>query len=84
LANDVNGVGDIIAVALAENELIPISVNASGDVANDISGMPILSKDGKYVYFSSLATNLVGPTSPMTRSYIKNIENKEIHIFSLS
>lgn len=56
---DTNGVGDIFVRDLINGTTTRVSVSSSGVEANDRSTGTALSGDGRFVAFSSLATNLV-------------------------
>jgi Tol biopolymer transport system component len=54
----------VTAIALAANaKTTLVSVSSSGEAANDASGNPALSGDGRFVAFASFATNL-DPSAP--------------------
>lgn len=63
-----------------------VSTNALGFNADGFCGSPRLSPDGKYVVFSSLASNLVpgvNPTGTESYTYIKNLSTGAIECISL-
>jgi Tol biopolymer transport system component len=58
--NDTNGYPDVFVRDLAFDDTILVSVDASGTASeNGASGEPTISADGRFVAFSSSATNLV-------------------------
>jgi RHS repeat-associated protein len=57
--NDTNAVIDIFVRDLLSGETTRVSVSGGGAQANGASGDAAISADGRYVAFSSLATNLV-------------------------
>ena len=57
--NDTNGVGDIFLRDTVNETTIRVSLATGGIEVNDHSTNPILSSDGRYIAFSSLASNLV-------------------------
>jgi len=59
VAADTNGVTDIFVKNLNTDKVVRISTDASGTQANGASFGPALSANGRYVVFSSAATNLV-------------------------
>lgn len=61
--NDTNGVGDIFIYDLQEETISLASVNGDGVQGNDASQSPSLSDDGRFVAFSSVASNLVSGDS---------------------
>lgn len=60
VAGDVNGVDDVFLRDLATGTTERVSVTNGGAEGNGAAtGIPVISDDGRYVCFSSLATNLV-------------------------
>jgi hypothetical protein len=59
VASDTNGVGDVFVHDRQTGETIRASVDSSGTEANAGSNSPNLSSDGRFVVFSSGATNLI-------------------------
>jgi Tol biopolymer transport system component len=57
---DTNGVTDIFVRDRLDATLRRVSVGGNGRQANGFSQMPRVSGNGRYVMFSSAATNLVG------------------------
>ncbi len=58
--NDTNNQGDVFVRDLLNNTTIRVSVNSNGDqVVGDSSGNPSISADGRFVAFTSEASNLV-------------------------
>jgi archaellum component FlaF (FlaF/FlaG flagellin family) len=63
---DTNGRSDVIVYDVANGVPTRASASSSGAQANDGSGSPAISADGRYVAYSSGATNLVpGDTNRM-------------------
>jgi Tol biopolymer transport system component len=60
VGGDTNGTWDVFAHDRVTGETQRISVASDGAQGNDQSGYPVISADGRYVAFSSLATNLMG------------------------
>ncbi|HET6163444.1 MAG TPA: hypothetical protein VFG37_07225 [Planctomycetota bacterium] len=56
---DTNGKADIFVKDFATGKPTRVSVDSNGAEADDLSFAPSLSSDGRFVAFSSLATNLV-------------------------
>jgi Tol biopolymer transport system component len=56
---DTNGVKDIFVKDLLTGAIVRVSVDSNGVQGNGISEDPLLSDQGRYVSFGSLATNLV-------------------------
>ncbi|MFZ5909054.1 MAG: hypothetical protein ACOYYU_03455 [Chloroflexota bacterium] len=59
VSGDTNGVGDIFVHDRTTGQTTRVSVDSSSLEANDGSGGASISSDGRYVAFSSAATNLV-------------------------
>jgi hypothetical protein len=61
VANDTNAANDIFVHDRATGTTTRVSVATSGVEANDGSDYPAISEDGRYIAFSSTASNLVTP-----------------------
>jgi Tol biopolymer transport system component len=59
VANDPNGFGNIFVRDRLSGTTETVNVNSAGNLANRESSEPSISSDGRYVAFSSWATNLV-------------------------
>lgn len=59
VAGDVNGVQDVFLRDRQTGTTTIVSLAADGSQANGDSGTPVISADGRYVAFVSVATNLV-------------------------
>lgn len=57
--NDTNGCGDVFVRDTVLNITHMVSISSMGTNANDYSNNPSISGDGRYVTFTSYATNLV-------------------------
>jgi Tol biopolymer transport system component len=55
---DTNGVSDVFVRDNRNGAITRVSVATDGGAANDLSGDPAISDDGRFVVFESLATNL--------------------------
>ncbi|HEX9092974.1 MAG TPA: hypothetical protein VF902_03240, partial [Coriobacteriia bacterium] len=60
VANDTNGQTDIFVHDRATGATTRVSVHSSGSQGDNTSNAPSISSDGRYVAFSSFASNLVG------------------------
>ena len=58
VADDVNERTDVFVRDLRAGVTERISVSSAGEEANNASSVPTISRDGRYVVFESLATNL--------------------------
>lgn len=65
VANDTNEAADVFVRDRLENKTVRVSVSSSGEEGNNVSSSGYansghdISKDGRYVVFTSAATNLV-------------------------
>ncbi|MGH2682722.1 MAG: DUF6531 domain-containing protein [Actinomycetota bacterium] len=59
VSGDTNGITDVFAHDLVTGTTTRVSVDSSGNQSNDISSLPRISGDGRYVVFQSDASNLV-------------------------
>ena len=76
---DSNGVGDIFVKNLFTGELTLVSANSSGTIGNGASDFASISADGRYVSFTSSATNLVsGDTNGVDDVFRKDLQTGEI------
>ena len=70
---DTNGARDVFVRDLQTGETTRVSVSSSGAEANGDSFAPALSSDGRYVAFSSAASNLVdGDTNDANDIFIRD------------
>ncbi|MBN1836665.1 MAG: PD40 domain-containing protein [Spirochaetales bacterium] len=67
LSGDVNARGDVFVRDRQAGTIELISVDSSGNQANDTSSLPAISADAHYVFFQSRASNLVGGDSNAAR-----------------
>jgi len=85
LAIDSNGKLDIYVYDMQEREMRRASVPAGGGYANDDSFNSSISADGKYVIFSSHATNMVsGDNNGVMDIFARNMANAETTRVSLT
>ncbi len=72
--NDTNGLLDIFVRDRVANTTTRVSVDSSGTQGNGHSGHPSISRDGRYVAFWSLATNLVsGDTNTVDDIFVHDM-----------
>ncbi len=72
--SDTNGLSDAFLKDMQTGELFAISSNSSGATANGSSWVTSASVDGRYVSFTSDATNLVsGDTNGVTDVFVKDL-----------
>ena len=71
VTGDTNGMGDVFVHDRQTGQTTRVSVASGGTEANGSSGSPNLSNDGRFVVFSSSATNLVsGDTNGKTDVFV--------------
>ncbi len=83
VSGDTNGVGDIFRKDILTGETILVSSSSTGVFANAVSNSPSVSSDGRYVAFSSSATNLVAGVTG-TNVYIKDLLTGQIDVANRS
>jgi len=73
VANDTNNATDIFIRDLANGTTTQVSINTSGGAANGDSYRSVMTPDGRYVAFVSLATNLVtGDTNNIPDIFVRD------------
>lgn len=78
VANDTNGITDIFVHEVATGVTTRVSVATDGTEANDVSSQPSLSRDGRFVAFTSAATNLVaGDANGVTDIFVHDRQTGE-------
>lgn len=83
LADDKNLASDIYVKNFDTGELIRASVSFTGVEANGGSSQPSLSANGRYLVFTSAATNLVpGDTNGMSDIFVKDLQTGAIKMVS--
>ncbi len=71
VAGDTNGTSDVFVHDAKTGVTARVSVDSAGGQTDGASGTPSLSKDGRYVAFHSLATNLVaGDTNGLSDVFV--------------
>ncbi|TSD87590.1 hypothetical protein FFK22_016520 [Mycobacterium sp. KBS0706] len=74
VAGDSNGATDIFVRDLQTNTTTRVSTATDGSQSNDLSGQAVISADGRYVVFFSLASNLVqGDTNGLRDIFLKDM-----------
>lgn len=82
---DTNGFADVFVRDLSSNTVELVSVSSDGSGANGDSGDPSISSDGRYVAFSSSASNLVqGDTNGCSDVFVFNRLTGATNIISIS
>jgi WD40-like Beta Propeller Repeat len=70
---DTNGLSDVFVRDRLNGVTTRLSTGRGGQESNESSGTPLLSADGRFVAFSSLASNLViGDTNDMTDVFVRD------------
>ena len=74
VAGDTNGATDIFVRDLQTNTTTRVSTATDGSQSNELSGQAVISADGRYVVFFSLASNLVqGDTNGLRDIFLKDM-----------
>jgi flagellin-like hook-associated protein FlgL len=85
VSGDTNAVYDNFVRDLVTGTTTRVSTSSNGDEANGYSNFASISGDGKYVSFTSAATNLVsGDTNSVDDIFVKNLETGEVVRASVS
>lgn len=71
VADDRNGLSDVFVYDQLENKLALVSSNAAGQQGNGPSHEPCISRDGRYIAFSTRASNLVAGDDNMVADIIR-------------
>lgn len=84
VSGDTNNVGDVFVRDRWNYRTTRISVASSGLQANGRSDNPVISSDGRYVVFASLANNLVpGDTNNVSDVFLIDIQTMQIERVSV-
>ncbi len=79
VSGDSNATSDVFIKTLASGEIARVSVNGSGQQGNGASSLLSISADGRYVAFSSSATNLVsGDTNGKVDVFVKDMTTRTL------
>ena len=82
---DTNAVADVFVHDRQTGQTWRVSVASDGSQANDASGRPFLSRDGRYISFSSDASNLVtGDTNGAEDVFVHNLQTGQTARVSVS
>jgi Tol biopolymer transport system component len=72
---DTNGLRDIYRYDRQTGATVLVSTDSSGNASNGASEVPVVSANGRYVAFHSLATNLVaGDTNGVSDIFLKDLQ----------
>jgi predicted outer membrane repeat protein len=83
LGNDSNGVVDVYVKDQSDGTFALVSTDAAGGLSNDYSYNPTISADGRYVAFTSSATNLVAnDTNGLEDVFVKDLLSGAIRCVS--
>jgi len=82
---DTNNKNDIFLRDLSTNTTTRVSVDSAGNQGNEFSGEPSISGDGRFVAFSSGATNLVpGGTNNEEDIFVRDLSTNTTTLVSVS
>lgn len=73
VSNDGNNKRDVFVYDVPSNTFVRASVGSGGTETNGASGLPSISGDGRYVVFTSYATNLGGPDTSRLNVYLHDL-----------
>ncbi|MBN2025180.1 MAG: PD40 domain-containing protein [Actinobacteria bacterium] len=68
---------------LLTGEVELVSSGIGGVEGNNVSNRPVISPDGRYVAFESLATNLVSPATTNRQVFLRDIRREETFLVSM-
>lgn len=84
VTGDCNGSPDIFLRDTVLGTTTRISVGDNGQAANGVSSYPAISTDGRYVEFSSTASNLVaGDTNGVADIFVRDLQTGKIRLVSV-
>lgn len=84
VSNDTNGKKDIFMRDTFLDKTIKISIAITGPNANDHSYRPVISADGKFVSYESLASNLISDfVNPIRDIFLYEIQTGETSLVSV-
>jgi Tol biopolymer transport system component len=82
---DTNGLKDVFVYDRLMGTNERLSISSAGDQGNDVSWVPAINADGRYVAFRSPATNLVGgDTNGCEDIFVRDRETGTTQLVSLS
>lgn len=85
VSGDSNGIADVFLANRSSGAITRVSVDASGNQANGLSGQPSISHDGSLITFTSDATNLVASDANGVRDiFLKNISTGAMSLISVN
>ena len=85
VAGDTNGVEDVFLRDITNGHTYRVSVDASGVEGNGASGTPAISGDGRYIAFSSEASNLVdGDSNGFMDVFLKDYSTGTVRLVSVN
>jgi Tol biopolymer transport system component len=85
VANDTNGLRDVFMRDLLTGSNVLVSAGASGFAAAGLSTEPAISGDGRYVAFSSFATNLIASdTNTSENIFLRDLQSGTTTLVSFS
>ena len=82
---DTNGVDDIFLRDRQSGTTVRVNLASGGSQANDASFLPVISANGRFVAFISLATNLVvGDTNGVSDVFVRDLQAGTTELVSVS
>ncbi len=85
VANDTNGVTDVFVRDVQNGTTRMVSVSSSGGSGNSTSQDPFISGNGRYVAFTSFASNLVqGDGNATSDAFVHDLETSKTYLVSMT
>ena len=85
VANDTNGVTDVFVRDVQDGTTRMVSVSSSGASGNSTSQDPYISGNGRYVAFTSFASNLVqGDGNATSDAFVHDLETSKTYLVSMA
>jgi len=82
VADDTNEVGDIFVHDLQERTTQRVSVNSAGEQSDRLNHFPVISGNGRYVIFGTLAKLVEDDPNPQSDVYVHDLETGETSLAS--
>jgi hypothetical protein len=86
VANDTNGLEDVFVRDTEKRMTTLVSINSAGtNGGNGISALPVISADGRFVAFTSQATDLVAiPTGGIQNVFVRDLQTGVTTLVSIN
>src|SRR5205807_3423527 len=85
VANDNNHASDVFVRDMQTGVTRLVSISKAGGIANDMSAEPTISSDGRFVAFSSFASNIVdNDTNARTDVFVRDMNSNSTTLLSVN